>query len=142
MKDISIFKTASLKDAVLAGLVTAFSPIRENVNGYKFITFLNGQSATNVYLGRKSADKMEEGDSLTKELASQAMIVLSTNAEGELRVKLSLSGESSYIGADALFDDVPASGVVSSKYVEEVLDHLSKEFSTLEEEAPKSGRTF
>lgn len=130
--ETTVFKSATLKDAVMGSHVSAFSPVRENTNGYKFITFLKDRKATNVYLGRKSAEKIEVGATLNKEIASTAVIVLSTNEAGEQRLKLSFGGDSAYVQADALFDEAPATSAVSSAYKAEVLAYLD----SIMEEAP------
>ena len=129
MEKLSVeMKSASLKSAFKAGIIRNISEVRVNSSDYLFVTLLgsNGK-ATNVYLGRKSAEQLEEGDILTNEQLMNAEIVLASNEEGEQRLKLSLTGESSYTNLSSIFGDV------ENTFEKEVLIALKKDMSSRED---------
>lgn len=122
-------KSASLKSAFKAGIVRNISEVRMNSSDYLFVTLLgmNGK-ATNLYLGKKSAEQVEEDDVLTSEQLMNAEIVLATNEDDEQRLKLSLTGESSYTNLSSIFGDAEVSN--SEK---EVLNALRADMTSREE---------
>lgn len=124
-------KTATLKDAFKASIVNSISPIRANENDYLFVTVLNRNgSSSNVYFGKKSAEQVEEGDTLTKEQMLNAEFVLATNDVGEGRIKLSLAGASDYVNLGSIFDDVE----VTADHSAEVLKALKADMTTKEQD--------
>jgi hypothetical protein len=120
--ETQVMKSASLKSAFIAGVVNNVSAVRENTeNGYKFVTVLDKRGgASNIYFGKKSAEVVEEGDVLTKDQMLGAEFVLATNAEGESRIKLSLSDASDYTNLANIFDDI----TISADHEVEVLKAL------------------
>jgi hypothetical protein len=128
----NVMKSASIKSAFVAGIIKSVSAVRENENGYRFITVVNGNRASNIYLGQKSANQVEEGDILTKEQMLGAEFVLATNDAtrgSEQRIKLSLAGASDYTNLANIFDDV----TVTADHSAEVLKALKAEMLTREE---------
>jgi hypothetical protein len=77
---------------------TAVSPsIRENANGYPFITLLRGKDAENIYFSINAASEVSAGSS-TKDIFAKLYVANVENANGEARVKLTFNkGESSYL---------------------------------------------
>lgn len=120
-------KQISLKKAHQNKAFTAIRTIvKSNVSGYKFITILKGNSATNAYLGKKSSEMVLEGEDI-QALLVDASIVKTVNEKGEARLKISLGGDSEYVSADSLFgasDELS----VSEK---EVLNFLETQYSTV-----------
>jgi hypothetical protein len=106
LKKIKIIKKMSqIVKTPLASLVknrtiSSISKLHFNTNGYPFVTMLTKDSkAQNLYFGIKSSQiiggNYGEGDTIIKELIN-ADIVQTENAQGEIRYKLSLPGESNY----------------------------------------------
>ena len=68
------------------------SPIRSNVNGYLFVTFIDSEKpddAENIYLSVKSAERAKAGDNIDRNWS----VVEYTTDQGVQRVKLTDSGE-------------------------------------------------
>jgi hypothetical protein len=82
--------------------VTAVSPVRQNVNGYPFVTVLRGAEAENVYFSIKASADVVEGTDI-KSIASDLFIAHTINAAGEPRTKLSFRGDSIYVDIADLF---------------------------------------
>lgn len=100
----------SMRELVKRGVVRNLSVLRENTNGYPFITLLNKKGeAQNIYFGQKSAvlikDNFEVGQSVVAAL-KDATVIKSTNAEGETRYKLSLPNPTSKYSTDTELMDV------------------------------------
>ena len=100
----------SLRELVKRGTVRNISVLRENTNGYSFVTLLNKKGMSqNIYFGQKSAviikDTFEVGNSIVAAL-KDATIIKSTNAEGEIRYKLSLPNPTSKYSTDSELMDV------------------------------------
>jgi hypothetical protein len=81
-------------------IITSISKLHFNTNCYPFITMLTKDSkAQNIYFGIKSSQVIggnyQEGETIIKELVN-ADIVQTENAQGEIRYKISLPGESNY----------------------------------------------
>ena len=109
-------KKQTLKSIAKAGLFSAISKVRENSNGYKFVTFTKGQAATNLYFGIKSADKVVVGENVNIEMLKTAEVVLAVNEDGEERLKLSLGGVSEYTNVESIFDIEDDSNEVSEAF--------------------------
>lgn len=63
--------------------------VRVNTNGYPFITFIDGNNeAENVYFSKAAANAVNAGTPVTKDMLKIYQIGVTTNAEGEERVKL------------------------------------------------------
>jgi hypothetical protein len=123
-------KSVSLEKAVKAGLITNISPVRVNSSGYAYITVINGDKASNLYFGKRSAEKVAVGQQLGAEELKNAQFVLSTNAAGEQRLKISLNGESSYTDLTSIFNAGPTAEE------QEVLRVLKAEMVAKETSAP------
>jgi hypothetical protein len=80
----------TIKDfAQSGGFVQIAKNVRENVNGYLFITFINAKNeAENIYFSKASSEKHSAGEEVTKEMLSGMSIAHTQNADGEARVKL------------------------------------------------------
>jgi hypothetical protein len=89
----------TLATLVKTGVVTGVSKLRANTNSYPYVTLLSGNKSQNVYFGKKSAEILGKnsaiGDNILP-LLRNAEIVESTNAEGEIRYKMSISGSTNY----------------------------------------------
>jgi hypothetical protein len=103
---------ATLKNLYQQGLFDSVSVLRKNESGYPFVTLLkNGDKtkSTNLYFGRKSGttilDNFEVGDAVAKAL-SNASVILTENAQGEKRFKISLTEGSSEYESGASLEDV------------------------------------
>jgi hypothetical protein len=84
-------KSQSIKDFCISkSFVQISKTVRQNSNGYPFITFIySNNNAENIYFSKNAASKVAEGEIVTKELISKLAVVEATNAEGEIRFKLS-----------------------------------------------------
>lgn len=94
------FTKTPLLTLIKSKKVTSISKLHFNSNGYPYLTFLTKDSkAQNIYFGIKSSQVIGgnygEGDTIIKELVN-ADIVQTENAQGEVRYKISLPGESNY----------------------------------------------
>lgn len=99
----------TLKHLYLRGIVTAISILRFNKSSYPYVTLLHGNKSQNVYFGKNSAKvigaEFAEGDNIINRLKN-ADIVMTTNAGGEERFKISLPSETSGYASQAEMDDV------------------------------------
>lgn len=82
---------------VQKGLVRNYSVVRINTSGYPFVTILNkANRASNLYFSKNSSesiiDTFGEGADIT-EFLKTAQVVKTQNADGEVRYKLSSSGD-------------------------------------------------
>ncbi len=110
----------SLKQLVQKGTVRNISSLRENTNGYPFVTLLNKKGeAQNIYFGQKSSvvikDTFEVGDNIITAL-KDATVIKAKNAEGETRYKLSLPNSSSKYSTDSELMDVFGIEEVESEF--------------------------
>ncbi len=79
----------SLKDYCSSKGYNMASAVRANVSGYKYITLIDSSNPgepENVYLGQRFGETVNVGDKLK---ASELWVVETTNAQGEMRLKLS-----------------------------------------------------
>ena len=101
----------SLKQLFKKGVFNAVSVLRENENGYPYVTLLRttskGTASQNVYFGQKTAelvsDTFSEGDNILSFLAD-AEVIQTENAQGEVRFKLSKNPGSDYASETAMAD--------------------------------------
>ena len=89
-------QSTNFKTLIQKGIVKTISKLRVNANGYPYITLLNKQNrAANLYFSKNSSqgviDTFGEGSNVL-ELLKNAQVVLTENADGESRYKISLSG--------------------------------------------------
>ena len=100
----------SLRDLVKQGGVRTISVLRENTNGYPFVTFLNSKGeAQNVYFGQKSAVLIKDNFEVEKpviQALKEATVIKTKNAEGEIRYKLSLPNPTSKYSTDVELMDI------------------------------------
>lgn len=100
-------KSISFKELVRNKVVTTYSKLRINENGYPYITLLRGSMSSNVYFGKNSSAiilaNYKTGDDITKELV-KADVVLTINDNAEERFKISLSNNSKYATASDIAD--------------------------------------
>lgn len=83
--------------------VTAVNPVvRVNTNNYPFITILRGEEAENIYFSKKASALVDAGQDI-KSLLKDLYLVETTNASGDIRLKLSFRGDSQYVDIDELF---------------------------------------
>jgi hypothetical protein len=99
-----VAKRMTLKSVAKAVGISNISCVRENENGFKFITILKGNSAFNLYLGEKSGKKVITGDQIPTDLIKNSEVFLAVNNEGEERLKLGLPGTSEYVSVESLFE--------------------------------------
>jgi hypothetical protein len=100
----------SLKQLVKSGVVRNISVLRENINEYPYVTLLNKKGESqNIYFGQKSAvlikDTFETGDNILVAL-KEASVMKTSNADGEVRYKLSLPAPGAKYSSDVELMDV------------------------------------
>lgn len=97
-------KTLSVKDWAKQNNIASVAPVvRTNENGYPYVTMINANNeATNVYFSRAASQAVDAGTPITKELMKAHQIGITTNAEGEERIKL--ISNSARIDLDSLLD--------------------------------------
>jgi hypothetical protein len=81
--------------------------IRENSNGYPYITFIKNVEGKNVgeniYFSKKGSAIVTSGEVISKGFFNPFKVATVTNAAGESRVKLITQGESTWLSVDDLF---------------------------------------
>jgi hypothetical protein len=78
--------------------------VRENANGYPYVTFITADNkAENIYFSKNASAMTATGETIARGFFSPFMIGYTTNAEGESRTKLVSQGESNRITAEDLF---------------------------------------
>ena len=85
------------------GVTSINKEVNVNANQYPFITILRGKVSENIYFGKKSAAKVCLGTDV-KSIAKSLFVSEAVNASGEIRMKLSFSGESNYSDIDDMFE--------------------------------------
>jgi hypothetical protein len=127
----------TLKSLVKQGHVTGVSLLRRNENGYPYVTLLKGNKSNNVYFGKKTSEiissTFEIGDKVAAAL-KDATVIKATNAAGQMRYKLSLSGTTEYTTTAELMDIFGVEEEVADFDVAEFL----KEFSAVSSTSPIS----
>ena len=84
------------------GVTSINKSVNTNTNQYPFITVLRGKVSENIYFGKKSAAKVCLGTDV-KSIAKELFVSEAANASGEVRMKLSFSGESNYDTLEDMF---------------------------------------
>lgn len=129
METATQLQSISLVELVKKGKVSNISELRENTNGYPFITLLSGNKSQNVYFGKNTADKVSGtfnvGDKILPFL-KECNIVKTENAEGETRFKLSHS-TSAYSSKAELMSEFGLDEIATDFPVEE----FSKQFQSV-----------
>lgn len=86
------------------GFVSVYKAVRENSNGFPFITFITADNkAENIYFSKGGAEMVAAGELITKELIAKFQIAETTNAAGEKRIKLVRKGGSERLDLSDLF---------------------------------------
>lgn len=102
---MSELKTITLASLVKQGEVTDISLLHYNKSGYPFVTLLKGNKPNNVYFSLKTAEVInnhfKEKDNVIS-ILKNANICQTTNEEGEVRFKLSISETSNYVSKEEL----------------------------------------
>ena len=85
----------TLKEFCVSRGFTQFAPsVRVNTNGYPFVTFIDKDNkAENIYFSKASSKGVDAGVVVNKALFAGFQIGLTTNAQGESRVKLISNSE-------------------------------------------------
>lgn len=98
-------QVVSVKDFMVNnGFVSVYKAVRENQNGFPFITFMTGDNkAENIYFSKGGAEMVAEGEVITKDLIAQFQIAETTNAAGEARIKLVRKGSGERLELSDLF---------------------------------------
>lgn len=93
------------------GFVSVHETVRENSNGYPYLTFLSNKInpvtgkvfAENVYFSKNASADVVEGTQITPSLLKSLQICITENANGESRTKISKTGGNSpYLSLDDL----------------------------------------
>lgn len=87
--------TISVQDFMIENnFVSLAREVRENTNGYPFVTFINADNeAENVYFSKNGASRVAKGEVIEKGFFDPFEIAKVENAEGEERTKLVTGGE-------------------------------------------------
>ena len=108
---------------------------------YPFLTCLRGNKATNLWFGQKSAQKIPN---MSNEAMMAAMatgnIVQTINEDGELRFKISLSGDSDY-ASETEMQKLFGKREVSSPEIDTALFRaiFTEKEEAVSEDTPKKG---
>ncbi len=88
-------KAMSIKDfAKSKGFMNIVPRVRINENGYPYVTFIDSDNkAENIYFSKKAAEQVAEGTPVDASLLAKHQIGITTNAEGEERIKLISNSE-------------------------------------------------
>ena len=84
-------ETMSIKQFAQANNIVEYAKtVRVNANGYLFVTFMNpANEATNIYFSRAMSEKICAGDDVIATFKEhKCTVVETTNADGEVRLKL------------------------------------------------------
>ena len=85
-------------------MASVHNVVRTNANGYPFVTFFSKDNiADNVYFAKTISDRFKAGQPVNKALFADLQIGMTTNADGEQRVKLIPIGASTRLAVDDLF---------------------------------------
>jgi hypothetical protein len=86
--------------------VKAISEVRENSNNYPFVTMISDKfegGAQNIYFSKAQSAKVALGQPSADLGLKDLSIAHTSNADGELRLKITSKGESSYTDIEDLF---------------------------------------
>lgn len=77
--------------------------VRENSNGYPYLTFITGNNkAENIYFSKSKSSEVSAGMVVSSSLMRDLQIAEVSNAQGEKRTKLVGFGESNRLSLDDL----------------------------------------
>ena len=86
------------------GFVSVVRTVKENKNGYPFVTFIDAANvAENIYFSKNASALVTAGTEIARGFFTPFMVAETTNAEGEKRMKLVAQGESMRVAATDLF---------------------------------------
>lgn len=93
-----------IKDYVNEHNIVHFSDhVRVNVNGFPFVTFINGNNKPeNFYFSKAASEHYGEGQAIVKGFFENLCLRPTVNANGEERLKLSFKGASKRVGASSV----------------------------------------
>lgn len=90
------YTAVPLKTFAIDNSLRSISKVRENTNGYKYVTVLNSDNdATNIYLSKRLSELLEVGKKFVAQELTKYFIAFTKNADGEERLKLA-SGSDDY----------------------------------------------
>lgn len=85
-------------------MASVHNVVRTNANGYPYVTFISKDNvADNVYFAKTISAKYKAGQAVNKALFADLQIGMTTNADGEQRVKLIPIGASTRLSTEDLF---------------------------------------
>jgi hypothetical protein len=86
------------------GFISVIQTVRENLNGYPFVTFMDADNkAENVYFSKAASEDVAAGDSIARGFFDPYVMVLTANADGEARWKIATKGGSNRLEVADLF---------------------------------------
>ena len=97
-------KIQSLRDFCSSrNFVEIHKAVRENSNGYPYLTFIDSKNkAENIYFSKSQSANFADGMLLSPSIMKDLQIATVTNAQGEERTKLVGKGESNRLNLDDL----------------------------------------
>ena len=100
----TIMETISIRDfATEKNFVDINKRVAENVNGYKFVTFItNGNVSENIYLTKALNESIATGTVVNKTFMEDKVIAVVENSNGETRYKLASNGDRGRVALDTL----------------------------------------
>lgn len=91
-------ESISIKEYCQENSIQRLSNVRENTNGYKYVTFVDANNeAENIYFTKNSSDSVSVGDS-PKSLVDAFILPEVTNEAGETRKKITFNNEYQTVG--------------------------------------------
>lgn len=69
--------------------ISCHKSVRANANGYPYVTFINDKNvAENIYFSKATGEKYKADQGIEKGFFNSLAIAETTNADGEIRIKL------------------------------------------------------
>lgn len=110
-------KTITLASLIKQGKITAIhKQLKQNTNGYYYVTMLQGSKASNLYFGKKTGVFLDAHFSVNDNvlpLLKNCNVVQTVNDAGEVRFKISTSENSNYTSQSELMEIFGSEEVVS-----------------------------
>jgi len=132
MEKATQLQSISLIQLVKKGIVSNISELRENQNGYPFVTLLKNNRSQNIYFGKSTSEKVLDNFKVGEKILAflkECNVVKTKNAEGETRFKISHS-TSPYSSEAELMSEFGLDEIASDFPIEE----FSKEFQSVRPE--------
>lgn len=96
--------TMSVRDFMLDNGLTVHNEVRVNTNKYPYLTFINEKNeAENIYFSKSASALVTEGQPVVKGFFDNFLMVETTNADGEKRIKIARAGSTSRLAVEDLF---------------------------------------